>query len=255
MQTQIAIGSNRNFALSQALLIYKGESHKEAFVTLHQVGRQQSGPPTIGPAEALTQGFLDSLLHAVGGYAAIEVLPENVLARTQQMLAWWVPARPQRMFFQHAQGVLDDISGQMFPQPPLVLRVDATGLSLSAREKNQRPQADTRMMVAPYWNTYATASVCLGSMRAPKQASVSAMERWETSFYESAFTHPNDAQTLTTLAQARRQQAAVPFQIPQPCQAVLGSVSERKALDADRTSAVPSPLGTACAHPDRRLGG
>ena len=102
------------------------------------------------------------------------------------------------MFFQHAQGVLDDISGQMFPQPPLVLQVDATGLSLRALEKNQRPQADTRMMVAPYWNTYATGSVCLGSMRAPKQASVSAMERWETSFYESAFTHPNDAQTLTT---------------------------------------------------------
>lgn len=46
MQTQIAIGSNRNFTLNQALLIYKGDSHKDAFVTLHQVGRQQCGPPS-----------------------------------------------------------------------------------------------------------------------------------------------------------------------------------------------------------------
>ena len=198
MQTQISIGSNRNFSLSQALLIYKGDSHREAFVTLHQVGKQAHCPPTLGPAETLTQGFLDSLIHAVGGNAAVEVLPENVLARTQQMLAWWVPAKPRRLFFQHAQGVLDDISGQVCPQPALVLRVDGAGLSLRALEKNQRPQADTRMMVAPYWNTYATGSVCLGSMRAPKQATVSAMERWETSFYESAFTHPNDAQRLTT---------------------------------------------------------
>ncbi len=28
------------------------------------------------------------LVNAVGGNAAVEVLPENVLARTQQMLAW-----------------------------------------------------------------------------------------------------------------------------------------------------------------------
>ena len=198
MQTQISIGSNRNFTLSQALLIYKGDSHREAFVTLHQIGKEAHCPPTLGPAETLTQGFLDSLIHAVGGNAAVEVLPENVLARTQQMLAWWVPAKPRRMFFQHAQGALNDISGKIFPQPALVLRVDGSGLSLRAMEKNQRPQAGTRLMVAPYWNTYANGSVCLGSMRAPKQASVSAMDRWETSFYESAFTHPNDAQRLTT---------------------------------------------------------
>ncbi len=52
-------------------------------------------------------------------------------------------------------------------------------------------------MVAPYWKTHGFGSVCLGSMRAPKVASVSAMEKWEISFYESAFTHPNDAQRLT----------------------------------------------------------
>ncbi len=198
MQTQISIGSNRNFTLSQALLIYKGDSHKEAFVTLHKVGKEAQCPPTLGPAETLTQGFLDSLIQSVGGNAAVEVLPENVLARTQQMLAWWVPAKPRRMFFQHAQGVLDDISGQVCPQPALVLRVDGAGLHLRALERSQRPEAGTRMMVAPYWNTYATGSVCLGSMRAPKHAAVSAMERWETSFYESAFTHPNDAQRITT---------------------------------------------------------
>jgi len=198
VHTQISIGSNRNFALSQALLIYKGDSNKEAFVTLHQVGKQSRCPPTLGPAETLTQGFLDSLIHAVGGNAAVEVLPENVLARTQHMLTWWVPAKPRRMFFQHAQGVLDDISGQICPQPALVLRVDGSGLSLRALEKSRRPEAKTRMMVAPYWNTYGNGTVCLGSMRAPKEASVSAMDRWETSFYESAFTHPNDAQRLTT---------------------------------------------------------
>ena len=197
MQTHLSIGSNRNYSLNQALLIYRGDSNRDAFVTLHEVSRQTQAPPTLGPAETLTQGFLDSLLEAVGGAAAVEVLPENVLARTQNMIAWWVSARPRCMFFEHAQGALAKVNGKVCPQPPLVMRVDPRGLSIRALVENKRPQANTRMMVAPYWNTYASGSVCLGSMRAPKAASVSAMERWETSFYESAFTHPNDAQRLT----------------------------------------------------------
>lgn len=198
MQTHLSIGNNRSFTLSQALLIYKGDSNRDAFVTLHEVLKDTQETPTLGPAETLTQGFLDSLIQAVGGNAAVEVLPDNVLARTQNMIAWWVRAKPKQMFFQHAQGILAEVNGQVCAQPPLVMRVDAQGLAIRALERNQRPQANTRMMVAPYWNTYGSGAVCLGSMRAPKAASVAAMERWESSFYESAFTHPNDAQRLTT---------------------------------------------------------
>ena len=119
MQTQISIGSNRNFTLSQALLICKGDSHKEAFVTLHQIGKQAHCPPTLGPAETLTHGFLDSLIHAVGGNAAVEVLPENILARTQDMLAWWVPAKPRRMFSSMHRVHSTTSAGRSALSPPL----------------------------------------------------------------------------------------------------------------------------------------
>jgi len=85
------------------------------------------------------------------------------------------------------------------PEPSFYF-IDKRGLPLRDHQVRTlfEDLRDQCRLVAPYWNTYANGTVCLGAMRAPKEASVSAMVRWETSFYESAFTHPNDAQRLTT---------------------------------------------------------
>lgn len=201
MKPQISIGSSRSFALHNALLVYRSESNHETFVTLHQVQPGQSGranlPPALGPAEVLTSQFLVELVRGLGADTGVELLPENALARTPSVIAWWIPAQKRRIFFEHSEGLLSEISGMYFSQPALVMRVDSQGLSVRALAQSVRPKASTAMKVAPYWNTYSDGGVCLGSMRVPKTVAVSAIGQWESSFYESSFTHPSDHMRIT----------------------------------------------------------
>jgi len=43
-----------------------------------------------------------------------EILPENVLVRTPDMLVWWRPAQRRKMFFRH-EDKLGVVSGRVFP--------------------------------------------------------------------------------------------------------------------------------------------
>jgi PRTRC genetic system protein B len=45
------------------------------------------------------------------------------------------------------------------------------------------------MYMGPYWNCYDNGVVCTGSMKIPREQSVSAIEAWEQSFFQSEFTH------------------------------------------------------------------
>jgi PRTRC genetic system protein B len=93
--------------------------------------------------------------------------------------------------YQHSEGKAADLNGRIFPQPPLVWRVADGQLKIRALTENKRPEAKTKLAVAPYWNLSDNGTVCTGSMRRPENASVSAISAWERGFYESAFTHAN----------------------------------------------------------------
>lgn len=45
------------------------------------------------------------------------------------------------------------------------------------------------MYVAPYWNCYDNGVCCTGSMKIPEERSVTAIDLWEESFFQSEFTH------------------------------------------------------------------
>ena len=83
------------------------------------------------------------------------------------------------------------MNGRIFPQPPLVWRVADGQLKIRALTENKRPEAKTKLAVAPYWNLSDSGTVCTGSTRRPERASVAAISDWERGFYESAFTHAN----------------------------------------------------------------
>jgi PRTRC genetic system protein B len=107
------------------------------------------------------------------------------------MIAWWTPAQRRQMFYQHSEGKAADLNGRIFPQPPLVWRVAEGQLKIRALTENKRPEATTKLSVAPFWNLSDCGIVCTGSMRRPESASVAAISDWERGFYESAFTHAN----------------------------------------------------------------
>jgi PRTRC genetic system protein B len=190
MNVAIAIGENHRFELSEALLVY-AENRNSTFITRHAVSLRTDGPPTLGPAQPLTVAFVESLVRSLGGETNAEVLPENVLARTERMLCWWSPTQLRQMFYENSEGKAAALNGRVFPQPPLVWRVADGELKIRALMENKRPIASTQLAVAPFWNLSESGEVCTGSMRRPAGASVSSIPEWEKGFYESAFTHAN----------------------------------------------------------------
>jgi PRTRC genetic system protein B len=189
MQVGIAIGETHRFALREALLVYR--ENQRSFITLHEVASQKNGPPVLGPAQPLTMGFVATLAESLGGSAAAEFLPENVLAKSDRMIAWWTPRCRRQMFYQNTEGKAEALNGHVFPQPPLVWRVANGDLKVRALSENNRPEGRTTLAVAPFWNLSDDGRVCLGSMRQPGNTSVASIKAWEQGFYESAFTHAN----------------------------------------------------------------
>jgi PRTRC genetic system protein B len=190
MNVGIAIGENHRFELREALLVYT-ENRNATFITRHAVTLRTDGPPTLGPAQPLTVAFVESLVRSLGGETNAEVLPENVLTRTERMICWWTPVQRRQMFYENSEGKAAALNGRTFPQPPLVWRVADGELKVRALVENKRPTASTQFAVAPFWNLSESGQVCTGSMRRPAGASVSTIVEWEKGFYESAFTHAN----------------------------------------------------------------
>jgi PRTRC genetic system protein B len=195
VNVHLAIGTNHHFVLRDALLIY--EESGAAFVTRHEIKTDQKNQPTLGPAQALTPKFLKTLLEGLGRKTKVAVLPERVVADTDETIAWWTPARNRPMFFEDAEGRMTALNGRDFPHPALAFVVNKQSLFVRALAENRRPGANTPLYMAPYWNVYETGNVCLGSMRAPENADLRSIEAWERGFFESSFTHPSGAVRLT----------------------------------------------------------
>ncbi len=195
MDVHVRIGDNRIFALKQAVLVY--QEGNRAFATLHEVKSRTDGPSYLCAGQSVTTGFLETLAKGLGASMAAEVLPENVLARTPGLIAWWSRAQARLMFFGDGDPKTKHLNGEMYPHPALVFMIHGRELFVRALRENRRPKSDTRLMNAPYWNTDAQGRVCLGSMRVPEEVSASSLRGWEDAYFASEFTHPSGAVRLT----------------------------------------------------------
>jgi len=196
MNGHVRIGDNRIFNLKHALLVY--HEGNRAFATLHEVKSRPDGPPYLCAGQSVTTGFLETLAKGLGASMATEVLPEHVLARTPELIAWWSRARRRLVFFGDGDPKGRNLNGKMYPHPALVFLIHRRELFVRALAEDCRPAANTRLKNAPYWNTDAHGRVCLGSMRVPEDVSVASMAGWENAYFASEFTHPSGAVHLTT---------------------------------------------------------
>lgn len=121
MEAHVGIGESCKLELRHALLVY--EDDRRAFATMHDVLPQEHGAPLLAPAQSLSLSFLKRLSEGLGARIAPEVLPANVLARTPEMMVWWVAASRRIMFFGEMDEKARTLNGFVFPQPPLVFRV------------------------------------------------------------------------------------------------------------------------------------
>jgi len=119
----------------------------------------------------------------------VEFLPDHVVARTPDLLAWWTPAAVRPVFFR-AGSELEGISGKRFPHPALLFVVRSNVLYVRALFATQRPRSDSKLAAAPYWNIDSNGAVCAGTMRVPKSLTVTSIAAWQQAFFQSEFTHP-----------------------------------------------------------------
>jgi len=197
MEAHIRIGSRRSFTLKQAVLIYRDDS--AAFATLHEVQGEKNQAPHLRPGQPLTTAFLRTLARGLGSRITPEILPDDVLVRTADSIVWWSTAQRQVIFFAGSTEETAKLNGRLYPHPPLVFKVCRHELFVRALEHNARPNANTPLKTAPYWNTEGSRGlVCAGTMRIPQEVTADSISEWETAFFSSSFTHPSGAVRLTT---------------------------------------------------------
>ena len=177
---------------------YQGIPYRHPFVTLHEVVHDGTGA-RLAAGQLMTPQMLIDLLTGLGRSLPVEILPERVLVRAAETIVWWSPAGTRTLFFSDRgdDPALKQINGKRYPQPPLVFKICGTHLWIRALAESGRPNAETKMCMAPYWNCYDNGVVCTGSMQIPREKSVSGIESWERSFFQSEFTHASGTRKHT----------------------------------------------------------
>src|SRR5271157_2113034 len=197
MRFSIDVGSEFELKLYQAVLLYRNDHGNRLMATVHGVVQKETdGTPLLGSGQLLSTASLRELARQLGTGCPVEFLPDHVVARTPDLLAWWTPAAVRPMFFRDGSE-LEGISGKRFPHPALLFVVRSSVLYVRALFATQRPGPDSKLAAAPYWNIDRNGAVCAGTMRAPKSLTVNSIAAWQHAFFQSEFTHPGGAGRLT----------------------------------------------------------
>jgi PRTRC genetic system protein B len=197
MRFSIDVGSELDLKLYQAVLLYKNDHGNRHMATVHGVMQQkQDGSPLLGAGQLISTASLQELARQLGTGCPVEFLPNQVVARTPDLVAWWTPAAVRSMFFR-AGSELEGVSGKPFPHPALLFVVCSNVLYVRALSASRRPGPDSRLAAAPYWNIDSDGAVCAGTMRAPKSLTVTSIAAWQQAFFQSEFTHPGGGGRLT----------------------------------------------------------
>ena len=196
VSVEVSFGRRSKVELAKAVLLYQEGRHQgDAFATVHEVTGVEEGQPALAPGQLLTVEGLREIHQALYRAQRLEVLPPHVLAASPERLVWFEPARCRVTFFQSGDACLNGLSGQSFPQPPLLFIAGERSLKVFALGENERPTGSSPVFTAPYYNT-TTGGVCIGSMPLPPTLSVHDTDAYSDAFFHSAFTHGTSERLL-----------------------------------------------------------
>ena len=186
---QIDFEQTTHVQLTTALLVYRHvgyDSDETGFITVHdvEIGETET---SLGPGTLLDRDTLKDIVR-VNYRTQMTFLPPQVLASTPETLVWHEPARKRVMFFRGSDPYLNALSGQMFPQPPLLFAASGRQLHVFALGSDARPTLDSPLFTAPYYNV-TSGTICLGSTVLPDQPSPSHTGSYSAGFFASEFTH------------------------------------------------------------------
>ena len=181
------------FELTAALLLYKS-NRSNVYATAHDVVDHPhlAGSKQIGPGAAATKGNLAEFAGAVLEATAYRgMIPANLLYTAPETMAWWAPSARRRVWFKSSEKSIGTASVDV-AHPPLVFVATTNAWFVFALRCNARPDPNTVLCKAPYFNVWERGQICTGNVALPAARGPEVMASYEEAFFRSHFTHPND---------------------------------------------------------------
>jgi PRTRC genetic system protein B len=189
-----------SMTLTHAIMLYS-ETNKSAsssnpdfvYASMHNVenfGTEARPNWQIAAGQATTREGLVGMFETLCKQLTLNVdfLPPGALSISADHMVWWMPACVRPVFFNNKEL---GKRGEKVPHPPLLFVVVKDRWYVFALAKNERPDENTVLHHAPYFNVYDDGSICTGSAATPKGIAASAIPAWEAAFFDSEFTHIN----------------------------------------------------------------
>ena len=188
MNASLSEDAPTTYTLDSAILLYRaGDTSNLAM--RYDVRSDAQGALRLADGRFATGSLVNELLEMLD-HAPLSYVPHNVIATARDAVAWYEPAAPQTMYFDADRDrAVAAFDSKIIPQPSLVFIASKRSLRVFALQNDARPNLDTPLCDAPYWNTYENGGICLGSMKIPAKLDPSATGQWTRTFFRSSFTH------------------------------------------------------------------
>jgi PRTRC genetic system protein B len=182
--------SSQSYRLTNAILVYQDASRNPAFVSVHDVSNDNEDRPTIQAGVPASKSGLMSLMRILDPETMLRpaLKPAHVLAEGSGFFVWFSKPKLRQVWFDCKE--LGARTGRV-PCPGLIFVVTNKAWKVFAYKGRQRPEAGMNLFVAPFFNVWSSANICVGSARLPKGDLAYQSEAWEEAFFRSNFTHPN----------------------------------------------------------------
>lgn len=190
--------SNRPVEMSAAILLYQRDKQYSSeteicYATVHKVGAV-NGRMEIGPGRPVTECDVKALAEGLENQDAmrrVRWVDSSVLAMGPDRLIWWTPPTVKAMFYQRSNTKASFSGSGSCPVPGMVWMVIKGELFVFAVEGDGRPEPDTKLYQAPFFNVWGSGKVCTGNSTVPTIEQAGNTKAWEQMFFGSYFTHPN----------------------------------------------------------------
>jgi len=179
----------------KALLIYRSNSGGNYYVESFDMDENgcpiNAHPLTVKEGNALALA-LESTSEAKQNFLISRgIIPEHILhinSNREGYAIWCTPAMTTKLLFNTDLDITDGEANV----PPLLWKASKSKLQIWALPNDKRPDADTCLYHAPFFNISDNGSVCMGSVAVaihPQWFLEDFMQQWQSYFFDSKFSH------------------------------------------------------------------
>lgn len=185
---------SQSYTPFKALLFYQNEKddlYVESY-DMDALGRPINAHPlSQRESKALSESMESKQENSSGFLCTGGLLSDRVLYVDRSgdgYAIWYTPEMRKHLIFKSDLGIPD---GEAY-LPPLLWKASKSGLSLWALASNDRPNLETTLYHAPFFNLYSDGRVCMGDVNIKFSLNIDLddfMLQWEKLYFGSAFSH------------------------------------------------------------------